>query len=231
MNQLLQKSLTSIEVAEMVDKDHKELLRDIRRYSDQLGGSNIALTDFFTESTYQSDQNKILPCYMVTKKGCEFIANKLTGVKGAIFTAKYINRFHDMEEIIQKPKSPMELLELEFAAIKQVTEKVDAVDQDLQTFKRDMPLLGVELDRIKNARNHKIVPLLGGKSSQAYTDKSLRTRVYEDSAKQIWREFGVGSFKEIKRSQIDLVIEIINKYRLPMALEEEINDVNAQMVI
>ena len=38
---------------------------------------------------------------MVTKKGCEFIAHKLTGVKGAEFTAKYIDRFHQMEETIQ----------------------------------------------------------------------------------------------------------------------------------
>lgn len=33
--------------------------------------------------------------------GCEFIAHKLTGVKGTEFTAKYINRFHEMEDTIQ----------------------------------------------------------------------------------------------------------------------------------
>ncbi len=37
-----------------------------------------------------------------TKKGCEFIAHKLTGIKGTEFTAKYINRFHDMEDVIQQ---------------------------------------------------------------------------------------------------------------------------------
>lgn len=39
-----------------------------------------------------------MPCFMVTKKGCEFIAHKLTGQKGTEFTARYINRFHEMEE-------------------------------------------------------------------------------------------------------------------------------------
>lgn len=34
------------------------------------------------------------------KKGCEFIAHKLTGQKGAIFTATYINKFHEMESTI-----------------------------------------------------------------------------------------------------------------------------------
>ena len=37
----------------------------------------------------------------MTKKGCEFIAHKLTGVKGTEFTAKYINRFHEMEDAIK----------------------------------------------------------------------------------------------------------------------------------
>lgn len=98
MNDLQKGLLTSIEVAEMVKKEHKELLRDIRRYSGQLGESKIALTDFFQESTYQSEQNKTLPCFLVTKKGCEFIAHKMSGQKGTEFTARYINRFHEMED-------------------------------------------------------------------------------------------------------------------------------------
>lgn len=98
----IEQMLDSREVAEMVGKEHKMLLRDIRRYCKQLGESKIALTDFFEESTYRTGQNKILPCYKVTKKGCEFIAHKLTGTKGTIFTARYINRFHEMEDIIKQ---------------------------------------------------------------------------------------------------------------------------------
>lgn len=90
-------SLTSMEVAQMIGKDHSKLLRDIRNYVSQLGEAKIGFTDFFSESTYTTEQNKIMPCYLVTKKGCEFIANKLTGTKGTIFTARYINRFHEME--------------------------------------------------------------------------------------------------------------------------------------
>lgn len=85
----------------MVDKQHSELLKDIRRYAVQLNEGNIPSVDFFTESTYLDAKGEDRPCYLVTKKGCEFIANKLTGVKGAMFTAKYINRFHDMEDAIQ----------------------------------------------------------------------------------------------------------------------------------
>lgn len=54
-----------------------------------------------------------MPCFLVTKKGCEFIAHKLTGRKGTEFTARYINRFHEMEyELITMNPSEIPLGEL-----------------------------------------------------------------------------------------------------------------------
>ena len=101
MESLQQKYLDSREVAEMVGKQHNDLLKDIRRYVQQLSEGKISHTDFFTESQYTDKSNRQKPCYLVTKKGCEFIAHKLTGVKGTEFTAKYINRFHEMEDTIK----------------------------------------------------------------------------------------------------------------------------------
>lgn len=100
----LEQTLTSMEVAEMVEKTHANLLKDIRRYCKQLGEVNIDFSDFFIKSTYCTEQKKSCPCYDITKKGCEFIAHKLTGVKGTAFTAQYINRFHDMEQALKKSR-------------------------------------------------------------------------------------------------------------------------------
>lgn len=107
--QSLEQTLDSREVAGMVEKDHNKLLRDIRRYVEQLGEAKIGHSDFFRESTYRSEQNKEIPCYKVTKKGCEFIAHKLTGTKGTIFTARYINRFHEMQDILCKQETEPQL--------------------------------------------------------------------------------------------------------------------------
>ena len=77
--------------------------------------------------------------------------------------------------------------------------------------------------------HQKVVPLLGGKDAPAYKDNGLRSRVYRDVEGQLRREFDVKTYKAIKRSQCDLAIQIIKDYKLPMVLEEEIRDVNAQM--
>ena len=49
MNQLTKAELTldSREVAEMVEKNHSHLLRDIETYRNYLGESNIGFTDFY----------------------------------------------------------------------------------------------------------------------------------------------------------------------------------------
>lgn len=108
MEKQIEQTLDSREVAEMVEKEHKNLVRDIRRYIVQLGQSKIEPSSFFTESTYRNSQNKIMPCYRITKKGCEFIAHKLTGTKGTAFTARYINRFHEMEDIITADRAAVQ---------------------------------------------------------------------------------------------------------------------------
>lgn len=100
-------ALTSLEVAEMVGKEHKLLMRDVRRYIKQLNECNIAPIDFFNESTYIDERNRAKPCYNVTKKGCEFIAHKMTGPKGTEFTARYINRFHEMENKLKNSEIPL----------------------------------------------------------------------------------------------------------------------------
>ena len=38
-----------------------------------------------------------MPCYLISKRGAEVIANKLTGEKGILFTFAYVSRFNEME--------------------------------------------------------------------------------------------------------------------------------------
>lgn len=114
--------IDSREVAEMVEKTHANLLKDIRRYCKQLGEVKIDFSDFFTESTYRTEQGRENPCYNITKKGCEFIAHKLTGTKGTAFTARYINRFHEMESQLATVGIPEETILQIYGFIRQQSE-------------------------------------------------------------------------------------------------------------
>lgn len=58
--------------------------------------SNFGLSDFFVPSTYTDSTGRTLPCYLLTKKGCDMVANKMTGEKGVLFTAAYVTAFEKM---------------------------------------------------------------------------------------------------------------------------------------
>jgi Rha family phage regulatory protein len=122
----------SRQVAEMVDKEHSHLMRDIRCYVEVLRQSNFGLSSFFMESTYLSEQNKTLPCYLITRKGCDMVANKMTGEKGILFTATYVTRFEEMEQQLTKPQqlTRMQILEMALASEKKVIElEATIIDQ------------------------------------------------------------------------------------------------------
>lgn len=93
----------SREVAEMIGKMHKNLLRDIDGYISTISeSSDLSFQDFFVESTYKvAGNNKTYKCYLLTKKGCDMVANKMTGEKGILFTATYVNKFHEMEHQLE----------------------------------------------------------------------------------------------------------------------------------
>lgn len=128
----------------------------------------------------------------------------------------------------QKPMTTAEQIQLLAQGNIELKEKIDAVNDDLQEFKRDMPLLALECQKITKAKNQKVVPILGGKNAPAYKDNSLRQLVYSDIDAQLRREFGVNTYKAIKRNQCDVAIKIINEYELPMYLKDRIDDANAQ---
>ena len=111
----------------------------------------------------------------------------------------------------------------------ELEQKVDGINKDLQDFKQDMPLLAVECEKITKAVKVKGIEVLGGCNSEAYMDKSVRSKVYQDIHNEVKRQFGVNTYKAIKRSECDKAIEIIKSYELPMALANEVLDCNAQL--
>ena len=160
--------------------------------------------------------------------------------KGAFLHAKSLNtdtawEVYDrlVDDYFEKPKAiPMttdEKIKILAQGNVELNDKIEKVDKDLQNFKEDMPLLALECQRITRAKNQKVVPLMGGKKAPAYKNKSLMHKVYSDVDAQLRREFGVNTYKAIKRSQCDLAVKIIEEYVLPMYLKEEIDAENSQL--
>lgn len=95
----------SRDVAAVIGKRHKDVMRQIRMMEAHLNGRNFAPVDFFIPATYTDPKGESRPCYYLTQMGCEMIANKQTGAAGTLFTAQYVKVFHAMKEFIMERNS------------------------------------------------------------------------------------------------------------------------------
>ena len=146
--------------------------------------------------------------------------------KGKAARQYFINCEKKLKEV--KKLSPMELMELQFKALKEQKEKISQVENRVYKLEEDMPLFQIDCKEIQALVRKKGIEALGGYRSIAYNDNSLRGKVYSDIQQQIRREFGVLRYEAIKRSQLEMAKEIIINYKVPLVLENEIKLLNVE---
>ena len=87
--------------------------------------------DFFIPHTYTDTKGEQRPCYLLTKKGCDMVANKMTGEKGVLFTAAYVTAFEKMRQAAYNPKpmSTNDLFELQLKINREYESKINALEE------------------------------------------------------------------------------------------------------
>lgn len=110
----------------------------------------------------------------------------------------------------------------------ELNKRMDNMQTEIETLKMDLPILPIEADKITLAVKKKGVAVMGGKQSNAYNNRGLRQKVYNNLYTNLKYNFGISSYKSIKRSECDKALEIINNYQPPFFLQQEIEAENAQ---
>lgn len=225
-------TIDSREVAELMNKRHSEILEYINGSNKVVGiiptllNGGICLANYFIESSYKDGSGKTNKCYLVTKMGCELLGNKQQGEKGILFTARYVERFNEMEAELRKGENIYPELTPEIRAIFILDSRTKQLQTEFNEYKDNQELSVADSKRLTKLVNKTIVNLLGGKGSEAY--KKLNKKAFSDLYKQIHREFNVTSIAEIKQKDIEIAKEIISKYKAPIFLINEIKMMNNQ---
>lgn len=198
MNNLIDTSvietIDSREVAEMVGMQHRDLLKKIRNYVEILDGAKLRSPQFFVPSTYTNSQNKEQPCYLLTKKGCEMVANKLTGEKGILFTAQYVNRFAEMEKKQKIPTTDREILMLSVKVQEQTAQRVDKLEEKFETLESSLTIDHGQQQKLQMLCKSRVISLLGGKNTSAYKlySKQLFSSIWGDFKQY----FNIASYRD-----------------------------------
>ena len=145
-NDSTKNTITTIEIAEMLGMKHYKVLEKLEGTKDGktkgiidiLNAHDFVVDDYFIKSSYIDAKGETRPCYLVTKLGCDFLANKFTGEKGILFTAKYVKRFDEMEQTI---KNPYNLPTTYKEALVQLLEKVEENEKLLENNKHKQEVI------------------------------------------------------------------------------------------
>ena len=232
-NQLINASATetidSREGAEMVDMEHKNLLSKIRKYIEILDGSKLSSHQFFVPSTYVNNQNKEQPCYLLTKKGCEMVANKLTGEKGVIFTAKYVNRFEEMEKQIKIPKTDREILFLSVKVQEETAQRVDVLEEKVSSLEKSTTIDSSQQQILEKIAKATVIRTLGGFDSRAY--QLMSRKIFSN----IWRDyknyFKLGSFRDTLKTEFENAKEYLESWSPEVNTSLKIKEYNSQLAM
>lgn len=80
--------------------------------------------------------------------------------------------------------------------------------------------------KIREAIQLKAIELLGGKESIAYGISHIAELVYQDVIYQLKRQFGIKRFEEVYMEDEEVVLELIENFKLPLYLESQITLLN-----
>ena len=220
-------TIDSREVAEMVDMEHKNLLSKIRKYVEILDGSKLSSPQFFVPSTYVNNQNKEQPCYLLTKKGCEMVANKLTGEKGVIFTAKYVNRFAEMEQKIKLPKTDREILFLSVKVQEETAQRVDVLEEKVSDLEKSTTIDSSQQYTLERIAKTTVISALGGIDSRAYQlmSRKLFSNIWRDYKKY----FKLGSYRDTLKTDYENAKNYLESWSPEVNTSLKIKEYNSQL--
>lgn len=147
VNNKMEYVVDSREVAEMLEKEHYDLLRDIDGSKNgkhvgiipTLRKRKLSVSKYFLESSYKSGK-RTYKNYLITKMGCELLGNKQQGEKGILFTATYVQAFNDMEQTLKGNMTLDSMLG--------TLQEFKAMQENMEIMKRNMKLVQNNMNAI-----------------------------------------------------------------------------------
>lgn len=216
----------SRDVAEMTNRGHNALMKSVRGYIKFLAEGDFDHREFFIESTYQDANNQTRPCFLITRKGCDMVANKMTGEKGVLFTAEYVTRFEEMEKKLTDSTNHTKLL---LKTALEHEEKIETIASDVNFLKDTMRIDGAQEHALNKKGKRVVVEALGGKGSPAY--KSMAFKVFSAFWKDFKNHFEIPRYGDLPRKRYEEGIRFIGMWQPSTSLKIEIDLLNNQQTI
>lgn len=217
---------TSLEVADVFEKRHDHILRDI----DKLKKDVPNFGEMFEESQEPDSYDRLRRVIYMNRDGFTLLAMGFTGDKALQFKLKYIEAFNKMEQIIKEqalPQTPEEKLQLTMEAAHHLDQRVSQIEDDLKDIKENAEVDESQRYQLLQERKKRVIDACGGSESNYYREKKAK-KVFSEFGRDFKKAFEIPRYDCLKAKLFDDAIDFTKKWYPSFVLQCEIQDVNAQ---
>lgn len=171
--------MTSLQIAEITARLHKNVMRAIRNMEpawEKINGRKFELVD------YKDEKGETRPCFSLNKEECLYIATKFNDEA----RAKLIKRWKELEEQHQKPSVPQNYLEAIKSLVKAEEDKQKLA---LENRKQQQEILAISKENME--LGNKITEML---PKVSYYDQILQSNATM-TVTQIAQDYGMSAIK------------------------------------
>ncbi|MGY4790593.1 Rha family transcriptional regulator [Pediococcus pentosaceus] len=215
---------TSLQVAEVFGKNHRDVLRTIDDLKDVRN-----FTQMFSDGIEPDSYGRDRRIYYMNRDGFTLLAMGFTGKKALGFKLKYIEAFNNMEEAIkeehiQLPSDPMKVLELIFEANKNTDKKVERIDKDVKYLKDNQRIDSAEYSYISKQVSKKVYEYIDMHGLTLTAPQ--RSKLFKDISRGINEVTGVKTRSQLRQKDFDTADEFIDNWQPSTATVQIIKQMN-----
>ncbi|MCS8616180.1 Rha family transcriptional regulator [Latilactobacillus curvatus] len=200
---------SSLQVAEVFEKEHKNVLRDIST----LDLDRLNFEQMFLEGTEPDSYGRNRKVIYMNRDGFTLLAMGFTGKKALEFKLKYIEAFNQMENSIKAqlelPTTPQGILKLVLENVNDSNEKVEELGTRLTDLEQNTPVAPGDYNYISRRISQRVREV--GRGYGELTQKQ-RGELFKDINQGVKRIAGVGSRSQLRERHYKAVVEFINDW-------------------
>ncbi|MFE4523986.1 Rha family transcriptional regulator [Cytobacillus firmus] len=226
MNQLVfienNKAVTdSLTVAEVFGKEHKNVVRDIENQINKLnlsGEEEFSLLNF-EPSIYTNDRGKEYRKFNLSEDAFTLVAMSYVTPEAMKMKVKFIQEFKKMREQIENSK--VKVLDDRTAFIKslqltaETAEKQDEMQKVLLQHNQKIHEIEHKVEEqitLSSGEQRRLQKGIAQKVYEMESDPKVRPRLFRELHREIKDRFGVASYKDVKRKELQSALRYIENW-------------------
>lgn len=204
----------SLTVAETFNKRHDRVLQDLR----DLDCSEEFSLHHFVESTYFNERGREFPKVIMDEQGFTLLAMGYTGTNVMEFKEQYINEFHEMRNKIQNNVHVLNEKEQLISSMKltiQTSEKQEELQQVVNSHQMKISELETKVETqitLYHGEQRRLQKAIATKIYSYTDDSDERRYLFSQAHREIKDRFGVSSYKDVKRKDLQSAIGYIEHW-------------------